>query len=108
MSRRFVLSTAGATLLAAAAAARAGEPAPPVVGESVRVWTHARVHNPVSGTLVAADDQTLSFEVRDEPERLTIRRDSIERLRVRRGRHSRGRGALTGAAVGLTAGIVAG
>ena len=82
-------------------AAQGAEPLP--TGRRVRVASTELGGRPLTGNLLAVDDETLLVKVTGRAEPLRLRRSSVERLEVSRGRRSHaGTGALIG---GVSLGI---
>lgn len=73
-------------------------------GARVRVTLSGEKHQ-LTGDLVALEKESLTITVKGVSR--VILRERIEAIAVRRGRRSRARGALLGAAIGVVAGVPA-
>jgi len=88
-------------------AAQGAEPLP--TGRRVRVASTELGGRPLTGNLLAVDDETLLVKVTGRAEPLRLRRSSLERFEVSRGTHNgAGKGALIGGVILGIAGAIAG
>jgi len=94
-------------MMAVGATGTAKEMPNPKVGARVRLLARDLDPEPLIGTVVEIDDETLSLRVGEGETPAVVPREAITRLEVSAGRKSRGRGALIGAVVGGLVGAIA-
>jgi len=99
----------GALVLVMAVGATGAAQEMPSLREGARVRLLARdlYPEPLIGTVVEIDDETLSLRLGDRETPALVPREAITRLEVSAGRKSRGRGALFGAVIGGLVGAIA-
>jgi hypothetical protein len=103
------LAAAALAILAAMPAPeiRAAEPPTLEPGRLVRIWTVGSSSPEFEGTVLTLEDATITLNIAGRTTRAVVSRDKIARLDLS-GRHSRGRGALIGAAAGTFLGASVG
>jgi hypothetical protein len=115
MTRTIVIATLALSFGALSARAQERETADGTgveVGQRVRITSGAQHLNKQIGTVIAADDGTITLQVRTPrphwiivTDTLVVSRETVDRQQISRGKHS---GVLVGALLGAVAGALVG